>query len=52
MNLVFFKALPFFNACSVIHAMLDEQGMRKMGMLASLRDDCNWLVIMLTQIRI
>ena len=27
----FFKASPFLSACSVIHAMSDEQDMRKMG---------------------
>ncbi len=36
MNHAFFKALLFFNAGSVIHAMSDEQYMRKMGGLASL----------------
>ena len=36
MNHAFFKALPFLSAGSVIHAMSDEQDMRKMGGLASL----------------
>nr|ADT62147.1 NADH dehydrogenase subunit 5 [Isoetes engelmannii] len=36
MNHAFFKALLFLSAGSVIHAMSDEQDMRKMGGLASL----------------
>ena len=36
MNHVFFKALPFLSAGSMIHAMSDEQDMCKMGGLASL----------------
>ncbi|KAG6583633.1 NADH-ubiquinone oxidoreductase chain 5, partial [Cucurbita argyrosperma subsp. sororia] len=35
MNHAFFKALLFLSAGSVIHAMSDEQDMRKMGGLAS-----------------
>ncbi|KAG6585882.1 NADH-ubiquinone oxidoreductase chain 5, partial [Cucurbita argyrosperma subsp. sororia] len=35
MNHAFFKALLFLSAGSVIHAMSDEQDMRKMGELAS-----------------
>ncbi|KAF1878177.1 hypothetical protein Lal_00012902 [Lupinus albus] len=35
MNHAFFKELLFLSACSVIHAMSDEQDMRKMGGLAS-----------------
>jgi len=34
MNHTFFKALLFLSAGSVIHAMLDEQDMHKMGGLA------------------
>jgi len=36
MNHAFFKALLFLSASSVIHAMSDEQDMRKIGGLASL----------------
>lgn len=36
MNHAFFKALLFLSAGSVIHAMSDEQDMRKMGGLASI----------------
>lgn len=36
MNHAFFKALLFLSAGAVIHAMADEQDMRKMGGLASL----------------
>jgi NADH-ubiquinone oxidoreductase chain 5 len=36
MNHTFFKALLFLSASLVIHAMSDEQDMRKMGGLASL----------------
>ncbi|KAL7087171.1 hypothetical protein ACP275_13G050400 [Erythranthe tilingii] len=43
MNHAFFKALLFLSAGSVIHAMSDEQDMRKMGGLASSGNFAFWL---------